>query len=356
MTLLSTKDGPLARLAERIESDIRQRGLGPGDRYLTAAEVARLLGVSTMTANRAMQELADRRVLARGRRTGSFVGDGFEAKRSPVRCVYLLVYPDFFAVAKEHLDQVIVGLHGALPSWSIQFTFLPAQDEVAFARGLVESANETSSFGGAVLFAASSSLQRYFVESKVPAVAAGSIYPEAGGLPWIDRDQERIGRLLAGHLLQGGSRRIAVLMRDRWGYGDNFLVDGVHAALEEAGRSYGSLVIRSLPPETDRIAAMIRDLLASEVPPTGLLCRTRLAADVAADVVRQQGKAARKVAIVFADYPGGPEGTVPYPCVRGLLTSREQGAVIGQMLEQLGRGERPVPDHYRIDVELLLPK
>jgi hypothetical protein len=26
------------------------------------------------------------------------------------------------------------------------------------------------------------------------------------------------------------------------------------------------------------------------------------------------------------------------------------------MLEQLGRGVRPTPDHYCIDVELLLPK
>ena len=33
-------------LAQKLEQDIRRRGLGPGERYLTAAEAARLLHVS----------------------------------------------------------------------------------------------------------------------------------------------------------------------------------------------------------------------------------------------------------------------------------------------------------------------
>jgi DNA-binding LacI/PurR family transcriptional regulator len=350
MTILPAKEN---LLSERIEADIRQRGLGPGDRYLTAAEVARLLGVSTMTANRAMQELATRRVLARGRRTGTFIGDGFGEKRASYRCVHLLVYADYFAVAKEHLDRIVLGLHDALPDRGIQFTFLPPQDEVPFVRALIEAASQAGTFGGAVLFAASSSLQRYFVDRGGPAVAAGSVYPEAGGLPWLDRDQERSGRLLAGHLLANGRRRIALLMRDRWGYGDNLLIDGVHAALAEAGCGFDALVIRSVPPEADRIAAIVRDLLASSMPPTGLLCRTPLAANVAANTLRSMGKAGRGTEVVLADYTGGE---VLFPCIRGLLGSREQGALIGGMLEPLGRGERPAPDHYRIDVELLLPK
>ncbi len=40
-------------LANRIESDIQARGRGPGDQYLSTVETARMLGVSTTSANRA---------------------------------------------------------------------------------------------------------------------------------------------------------------------------------------------------------------------------------------------------------------------------------------------------------------
>ena len=47
----------ILELADRLTADIHERLLKPGDAYLTTAEAARLLGISTTTANRAMQLL-----------------------------------------------------------------------------------------------------------------------------------------------------------------------------------------------------------------------------------------------------------------------------------------------------------
>ena len=48
-------------LAERLVADIRHRGLAVGDRYLTAEEVCRVLGVGKTAATKAMRHLAEAR-------------------------------------------------------------------------------------------------------------------------------------------------------------------------------------------------------------------------------------------------------------------------------------------------------
>ena len=85
IAVMSSTDTPtssLHHLASRLEQDIRQRGLWAGDRYLTASEAAELLGVSTATAHRAMQVLAQRRMLVRHPSRGTFVGPHFEMKQN----------------------------------------------------------------------------------------------------------------------------------------------------------------------------------------------------------------------------------------------------------------------------------
>ena len=67
------------------------RGLGPGDRYMTAAEAGRLLNVSGASAHRAMVVLAERQLLVR-RSVGTFGGPKLK-RRAVVGAptVYILV-------------------------------------------------------------------------------------------------------------------------------------------------------------------------------------------------------------------------------------------------------------------------
>ncbi|MFI4875065.1 MAG: GntR family transcriptional regulator, partial [Blastopirellula sp. JB062] len=63
----------IVSLAGRIQEDIAQKQLGPGDPYLKLAETARMLGVSNGSANRALQLLEQRGVLSRRQRKGTFI-------------------------------------------------------------------------------------------------------------------------------------------------------------------------------------------------------------------------------------------------------------------------------------------
>ena len=80
----------ILELAERLSADIRRRQLKPGDTYLTTAEAARLLGISTTTANRTLQLLTQRNVLARSQRKGSCVATPVSSAAAELRCVHLL--------------------------------------------------------------------------------------------------------------------------------------------------------------------------------------------------------------------------------------------------------------------------
>ncbi|HXX94872.1 MAG TPA: GntR family transcriptional regulator, partial [Planctomycetota bacterium] len=126
---------PPSRLASLIREDIARRGLRARDRYLTAQEVARLFGVSTMTANRAMQELAARKILSRSQRRGTFVGEGVREERPvSLRSIHLLLPADYFRLDKPYFDRLVAGLHAELPEDSIQFTFFPPQGDLPFVR------------------------------------------------------------------------------------------------------------------------------------------------------------------------------------------------------------------------------
>jgi DNA-binding LacI/PurR family transcriptional regulator len=323
-----------------IESDIRRRGLAAGDRYLTAREVGRLLGVSTMTANRALQELAARRVLVRARRSGSVVGDRLAGGPPPSpRAVHLLVPSDFFTLEKALVDLIVSGIHSELPGDAIQFTFVPAQGEVEFVRRLVEAAPGT--FGGAVLLVSSPAVQRFFRDRGLPAVVSGSLHPGISGLPWVDRDQREIGRLLARAALARRARQLVVLMRDRWGAGDNLMIEGVQSAAGSARVS-----VRSFPPDPDLVAGAVGEILRSAGRPAALLCRSRLLADAAARA------ASRDARIWLCDHHANDARPVPYPHTRPKLGPPEHGALIGRMLKDLARGRRPDPDHAVIPVEL----
>ncbi|QDU60402.1 Bacterial regulatory protein, gntR family [Planctomycetes bacterium Pan216] len=342
------------QLAGRVLRDMRERGVLPGDRYLTAREVGELLGVSAMTANRAMQVLARQGILTRERRAGTFVGDRFEADESPgLACLHLLIPRRSLRSCQQFLGPMILGLSREWPEAAIQYTLLPADHQVEFVKRLFESPALPKP-SGAVLFVSSPELQRYASESHLPIVVSGSLHPDVENLCWVDRDQRKMGRLLADEIVTQGHQRVAVLMRDLWGSGDNLFLDGVQSSLSDAGLPIDALTVRSVAHEESLLAPTIQSLLKVRRPPTALLCRPVFAADVASRVARDlKLRVPRDLEIFAADYYAS-DGVAPlYPCTTPLVGYEQQGAIIGRMLHDLSRGEYPDPNHMVIDVALL---
>jgi len=338
----------ISRLAGLIEMDLGKRGLRPGDAYMTASEAARLHGVSTMTASRAMALLADRRVLVRKRKLGTLVGPKAVRRDAPaLKFLHLLVYQDYLRTEGLLADGVVNGLHAQLPGTDIQFNFMPAQDSLAYVRELTEQSAARGTIEGMILIRCSLDIHRYIEESGLPAVVYGNAFPDSS-LPWVDRDQAAVGRKAAEYLIQRGHRRIVVLMRAIWRLGDNRTFNGLLGACGQAGLAADAIQVRSVPEDNSVIDAVVREILASSDRPTGFVCRSRVLADAVRRIASELGlKSPKDYAIVLCDYYPQKGEKPPYAFARPETDAETQGALMGQMLIQLA-AQRPLETHHHV--------
>jgi DNA-binding LacI/PurR family transcriptional regulator len=347
----------VVRVANRIVADIRRRRLKPGDAYLTTAETARLLGVSTTAANRAMQLLVQRQLLDRRQRKGTTLATPVaETGRSALRRVHVLVNRRHVETEGVFADGMLIGIQSQLPGADIGFHFLPEGNEPAEIDRLVRAILATGDTAGLVLMRASLAAQRALVASGLPVVLAGRPYPSIRGLAFVDRDHEQIGRLLAEYLLQQKVQRVLVVMRDRMQQGDHIVVDKVRDTLAEAGLPLTALTLRCLPSDAVVAADEIGLLLDALPGPVGVLCRGTPLADAARTAIAGRSfRPGQRPVIAVCDIYGSASQHPIYPHARPVIDAVERGACLGRLLACQACGERPDPDHELIPVELALP-
>lgn len=354
-----TKYGPhtprIVQLAGRIEEDIAERKLQPGDAYLGTNDVARMLGVSTVAANRAMQLLVQRRLISRRQRSGAIIAEGIrDSRRPPLRCVHFLVHRDYLKAEGLLADGVVIGMQTELPGVNVQLNFMASDASDESVNRLISTTLRSSEPEGFVLVRASLAVQRLIQASGLPAVVHGSLYPSIHGLPWIDRDHLRSARLLTQYLLGRGCRRVVYLSRDVLFPGDYPFQDGICETLSEAGLPMSALMIRNLPADLAVIQAATADLLASCGREVGVIARTERLAEGAADAVRHIGlEVGADVPVVVSHiYRAGNENPPAFPYIRNTVEPQRIGAHLGRMLLQLAKGQSPDPGCEMIPVEL----
>ena len=349
-TRTSTVPDVTQNLASRLVRDIYRRGLRPGDRYLTDKQAAELLQVSQVSAHRAMRHLAEQELVVRRRRSGTFIGPKAERSfSSTLHCVHYLMpsqmkndYP---------LLSVLEGVRSELPGTQIQLNFLPVGEPLRFLRQLLEHAVDSGVMTAIVVASSTREMLEFLSGTDLPVLVGGHVEPDID-LPWIDRDQGQIGRLLAGYLLQRGHRRIALVMRDLWAPGDNIMADGVSTTLSSTG---ASLTVRGTPPKKELIGSIIRDMLDCPDRPTGLICRSEAQAICAAEISEQMGlPLGNGVDIVAANIPSSStQSQWGFP--HASFDPIALGARQGRMIAQLSGGQRPDPYYYEIPVSLETP-
>lgn len=340
----------VARLAERIERHAASRDLRPGDPYLTAAEAAGVFGVGRTTAHRAMKRLADRGVLVRRPRAGTFVGPNIRTSSDTHMRRIHMIGTETHLLREHRLNEAFLrGLRSSLPGVAVELNFRSGQDHVDVQR-IAREAMADPHPEGMVVFLSSRMERELLNASDAAAVVYGSVEPDLDRLCWIDRDQKQIGHLLTQHLVDGGHRQIAVLMRDTWALGENLLLDGIGDVLGEAGLPANRLTVRSCPASDSATTAAVRELFRGKSPPTGMICRAQLQAELATQVLAELGLEGA-VSIVLCD-PDSSEQEQSYTSTVPVDLEDEIGARISGMLAALSRGEHPDPGHYVIPVML----
>jgi DNA-binding LacI/PurR family transcriptional regulator/DNA-binding transcriptional regulator YhcF (GntR family) len=355
MTLMRVQVPRIVELADLIAKDIAERKLKPGDPYQSTMETAEMLGVGTTAANRAMQVLVKRRLLERRQRKGTFVAMPTEyMTEAPLRRVHLLVQENYLRMEGVLSDGIVVGMHEELPTAQLQFNFLPPDNEAQYVSGLIAEALKSGQGEGFVLVRASLQTQRLIAGGGLPAVVHGLLHPSVPRIPWIDRDHRQAGRLLVGHLLNNGMRRVLMMTRDRMFQGDHQALDSTRDTMAEAGLPLNALTVRCMPSDHEAIKAAAVEWLAGLKEPGGVVCRSLpLAKGVAAAAESIGRKVGHDVMIVLADlYRKGSEPAPGWPYLKSMLTPEQIGQHIGRMLAQQARGQVADPDHEIIPVRL----
>ncbi len=339
------------QLVKLIERDISERALRTGERYLTTKQVAQFFKTSPMTADRAMRSLAKRNILVRRRKAGTFVGEHSlpGQDRYDTKCVHLVVPHDFLHM-DGHTEDLFRGIRKELPDVNFQLNFLATEKPLDFLKRIVDRAENSDVLGGIVLVSNPREICQFFRDRDLPVIVNGHVEANVG-LPWVDRDQAQIGKMLTTYMLEQGKERIGLLMRDQWFPGDNILANAVTRGMAAAGLNAGSLTVTSLPTETQLIREAVEDMLAREDPPTALICRTETLAHEAAEAAEGMGLSVPKdVLIASCNYVQGSFSKHRIP--HASLEKNRQGQLIGRLLAQLADGEKLDPDHYEISVKL----
>ena len=342
-------------LAERIQSDIQQRKLQPGDPYYTTSETARSFQVSGTTANRALQLLTQRRVLVRKQRAGTFIADPESNLTERVlRRVHLVVHQKYLEREGLLADGILIGLQRELPEAELEFNFLPHRDEEAYVEEIVNRALKSSETEGFVLQRAQVGVQRILQESGLPTVVNGVLQPSITGLAHIDRDQGEIGRLLFEHLLQQKCQRVLIVFRDQVTAGDHRLLDAVQQTMQAVGWGIDQLIVRCLPADDRSIQVSAQGVIEQSSLKLGILCRSEPAARAIVTHLSEQKRIQKKQPeIVVADRFARNTAPCPFPHIQAQLSPEEYGQEIARMLIRQVQGTRPAMLFHDVPVELV---
>jgi DNA-binding LacI/PurR family transcriptional regulator/DNA-binding transcriptional regulator YhcF (GntR family) len=268
------------RLATKLERDIRLKSLSPGDRYLTAAEVAETLGVSRTVANRAMLLLAQRALLVRRRGQGTLIGPAMRvdsalnkpARTKSLQSVLLLEPAELLEIGMMGPEAMLPLVRRRFDQAAIHMLCLPPQEPLDYVKQIIERARQVGGGTGAIAISCPRSVYQYLAESGVPTVVFGSLYPDLRQvLPSVDFDYYEAGQLLVQCLAGRGHRRIGLLLGEAGRAGTEHLLNGVLAGIHAAGLSAADLVARFYPGSKEGFMAQVRDLLSMPDRPSGVI-------------------------------------------------------------------------------------
>ncbi|MEO6875834.1 MAG: winged helix-turn-helix domain-containing protein [Opitutaceae bacterium] len=341
-------------LARRLESDIRERRLKAGDPYLSLTDAARMLGVGSATANRALQLLAQRGMLQRVQRRGTFVGS-LEREVSPgsLKRVFMLVHRSYLKQEGQVADGVLVGIQGVLPGADVQFNFLPAVDPTEYVDGLISEILRAKESAGIVLTKVPFVVQRVVKDSGLPAVVNGSLYPSVEGLAWVEQDNLALASLIAGFAVAHGSKHVCALTREVMYPGDNVVLRELGRLLGVAGYKAGAYSICHLPDDPHAIMAEVTDLLRRHPTDLCLVCRSEAKADAAvAAINRLKLTGRRRPRLIVSGLYRRPKDKYHLPYVFPTMRAEEIGTAIGRLLAAQVMDPKTAPGHITVPVAL----
>jgi DNA-binding LacI/PurR family transcriptional regulator len=316
-----------------------------------------MLGVSSSTANRALQLLSQRKILQRVQRRGTFIGS-LQRESSPglLKRVFMLVHRSYLRPEGLVADGVLVGIQGVLPGADVQFNFLPVTDPTEYVDGLIGEILRAKEAAGIVVTKVPFVVQRAVKNSGLPAVVHGSLYPSIHGMAWVEQDNLGIARLIADYANAHDCSHVCALTREVMFPGDNVVLREVGRLLGDAGHKSGHFSIAHLPDDHHAIVAEVGEIVQRHPTDLCLLCRSEAKAEAAVAAIDQLGlKGRRRPRLIVSGLYQRPKGERAFPYIFPTVRPEEIGAAIGRLLAAQISDRRTAPGHIVLPVELAEP-
>ena len=271
-------------VAKSILMDIQDKGLLPGDRYLTAQDAGLLFQVRKSVANEAMRHLAERALLVRRRKAGTFVGPSYHPEgteelvtnrsgEKTLERIHVFMTRDYVRTRFVPGEVFAEVLGDAFRGCSVQIHHIPELDAADYVcRSIAEIREQRNFRSGLVLIRSPREGQIVAAESGLPTVVFGSIYPGVN-LPFVDIDQAAVGKIAGEYIAQRCDAGCVLFMRHEWRRGDNLMLNDMTSALARAGRGLDDVEIHSILADAEAIRAETRDYLEHNSTPSLIACR-----------------------------------------------------------------------------------
>ncbi len=346
-------------LADRLHQDIVARRLKQGDTYLTASEAASFLNVSKTRANRALQLLAARRTLQRGRGAAPVVADYKAPAEQHVELDSVHVLLPRVEITAEGLysDGCLIGMQRALPKANIQLNYFPQDDEGRFTEKLISRSLASGETAGFVLVRSSFDAQLAMEESGLPAVIHGSSYPGIKRIPWVERDYHQSAALHAQYMKEAGCDRVMLIMRDITHAGDQTFHDALRAVLHQLGYDNNAIAVRFCPVRVPTISHYIHSDHQLCTKRLGVIAVGGLVAEHAVNAVAALGLTLHEdVKVSYRGYyASGPPAQLKIAHDQDQITPEEQGNRIAHMLMSLAANPQDKVENLQMAQTFVVP-
>jgi DNA-binding LacI/PurR family transcriptional regulator len=349
------KSSKIDILASRLSKDVAARGLKPGDRYFMAHEIGNMYGVSTVTAHRALNMLAEDGVLMRTRKSGTFVGEkvmSLSGKGSDFLRVVHIFMPLSYCYLTEIKDTAFIeSIQETSPNTAVQVHYIPEDDPHSYMKRILPQIKANADSEGLILIRSAEEVQRYVESENVNAVAFGSVYPGVKNLPSLDVDQSQTGVLMAREAVEMGFKNFVLLMYNRWRSGDNILLDALLNTFGKAGINMHSFSQRSLPAIREIIDSEVHRIITKADSPVMFLCRSDYFSDAVMEVANSMGLFYGEDFGVISGGHFRSSIARKYPCVMPKMSIKKQLTKLVEMLKQ-GMKKDEENKNFTIEVEL----
>lgn len=310
-------------------------------------ELCRRLRVSRVALRAALARLQEEGHLAGGQgKRREIISKTPQAKsrraKKPERVLLLSPVPLAKLNASKLLWMDELREHVGAQGLAMDFIVSAAASRPRPARILVEL---TAQHPGAVwvLLRALPPMQRWFLDSHLPVVIAGSHFPDIP-LPCVDIDYHATCRHAAGRLLAKGCEQLGLVIPQEMMAGDRDSEAGFRA-----GAGGRSVTLARHDGTPDGLCRSL-DAMMKDTPPRGLLvCHSFHAVTALSHLLRRGYKVPLQMRLISRDDDPFLEHVMPVPA-RYAMSPETYARHIARLIGRLLDGEHPVA------ADLLLPK